>query len=105
MNTNEFKNMWDINTGYDISKITPDWIDISVVNEWVDGRNVISFKRNDNNFLLTCIEKDDDEFSYSFLRFFNIGDNNTQCSVDFEAWSYKEAFRKLTEILEDRHTF
>jgi hypothetical protein len=104
MNTHEFDKAYK--NGYNLDKIIPANIDRKVVDEWTEGQRVISFKVNDGNFLLTCIDdsEGDDQMLYSFMRFFSLG-GNTQCSVDFQASTQKEMIRKITSLLEEKHTF
>ena len=104
MNTNDFNKAYKY--GYNLGKIIPENIDRSVVDEWVEGQRIISFKKNDGNFLLTCMDDSEgpDQIIYSFMRFFNLG-GRTECSVDFQSSSQQEMIRKLTEMLEKHHSF
>lgn len=89
-----------------LKPVVPANINMDVYNEWVDGQKIIFQKENEGNYLVACIYDEDgeDNLIYSFMRFFNLGDN-TQCSVDFQSTSPKQMIEKLTELLAKKHTF
>jgi hypothetical protein len=74
--------------------------DLSVLEEWTEGGNIINLFDNENNIcLLVVFDGEQDEFS--FQRYFSLGEK-TVCSVDKNFFNHESA-KLVAELLNAKY--